>query len=156
MNPKTHDGPGLSIPPPIIYMTALFIGIGFNYVWPTSLLPGPWRYIAGMVIVAIAGVVITPVLTRFRRAGTPFDVRKPASALITDGPYRFSRHPSYVALTLLYTGVTLLLNNGWALILVVPLLLVMDQWVVRKEERHLEVKFGEEYRRYKSAVRRWL
>ncbi len=156
MNPKPHDGPGLSIPPPVIYTTALLVGIGLNYVWPTSLLPSPWRYIVGIVITVVASVVITPVLTRFRRAGTPFDVRKPALTLITDGPYRFSRHPSYGALTLLYIGVALLLDNRWVLILAVPLLLVMDQWVVRKKERHLEAKFGEEYRRYKSAVRRWL
>jgi len=156
MNVEASSGPGIRIPPPVIYVAALLIGIGLNYVWPTSLLPSPWRYIVGIVITVVASVVITPVLTRFRRAGTPFDVRKPASTLITDGPYRFSRHPSYVALTLLYIGVALLLDSRWVLILAVPLLLVMDQWVVRKEERHLEAKFGEEYRRYKSAVRRWL
>ena len=93
MNSKAHDGPGLSIPPPVIYVTALLIGTGLNYVWPTSLLPSPWRYIVGVVIVVASGVIMPPVLTRFRRAGTPFDVRKPASTLITDGPYRFSRHP---------------------------------------------------------------
>lgn len=97
-----------------------------------------------------------PVLRRFRRAGTPFDVRKPASALITEGPYRFSRNPSYVSLTLLYLGIGILLNNGWILILVAPVFLVMDLWVVRREERHLEAKFGEEFLRYKAAVRRWL
>ncbi len=97
-----------------------------------------------------------PVLRRFRRAGTTFDVRKAASVLITDGPYRFSRNPSYVSLTLLYLGIGFLLNNGWILLLVVPVLLVMNLWVVRKEERHLETKFGEDYLRYKAAVRRWL
>ena len=97
------------------------------------------------------------VLRRFRRAGTPFfNLRKPASALITEGPYRFSRNPSYVSLTLLYLGIGTLLNNGWILLLVVPVLLVMDLWVVRKEERHLETKFGEDYLRYKAAVRRFL
>jgi protein-S-isoprenylcysteine O-methyltransferase Ste14 len=88
---------------------------------------------------------------------TPFfDFRKAASVLITDGPYRFSRNPSYVALTLLYLGVGIILNNGWIWLLVVPVLLVMDLRVVRKEERHLETTFGEDYLRYKAAVRRWL
>ena len=96
------------------------------------------------------------VLRRFRRAGTTFDVRKSASALITEGPYRFSRNPSYVSLTLLYLGIGILLNNGWILILVAPVFLVMDLWVVRREERHLEATFGEEFLRYKATVRRWL
>jgi len=86
-----------------------------------------------------------PVLRRFRRAGTRFDPRKAASVLITDGPYRFSRNPSYVSLTLLYLGVGIILNNGWILLLVVPVLLIMNLWVVRKEERHLETKFGVDY-----------
>ncbi len=96
------------------------------------------------------------VLRRFSRAGTTFNVSKPASALITEGPYRFSRNPSYVSLTLLYLGIGILLNNGWILILVAPVFLVMDLWVVRREERHLEARFGEEFLRYKAAVRRWL
>ncbi len=61
-----------------------------------------------------------------------------------------------MALTHLYQGVGSILNNGWIWLLVVPVLLVMDLWVVRKEERHLERKFGEDYLRYKAAVRRWL
>ena len=96
------------------------------------------------------------VLMRFRRARTPLDVRKPATALITQGPYRFSRNPIYVSMTLLYAGLAFLLGNGWVLALAAPVLLVMDFWVVRREERHLEAKFGEDYLRYKAAVRRWL
>ena len=61
-----------------------------------------------------------------------------------------------MSLTLLYVGLGFVLNNGWVLAFVVPVLLIMDLWVVRSEERHLEAKFGEEYFRYKSAVRRWL
>ena len=97
-----------------------------------------------------------PVLVRFRRSGTTIDVRKPATALITEGPYRFSRNPIYVSLTLLYLGIGTLLNNAWILILVAPVFLVMNMWVVSREERHLEATFGEEFLRYKAAVRRWL
>lgn len=156
MNPNMHERPGLSIPPPVLYVVALLIGIGLNAVWPLSPASGRWGAIAGIACITLAGLIMPSVLFRFRRAGTPFDVRKAASALIMDGPYRFSRHPSYVALTLLYFGVGLLLNNGWILLLVLPLLLVMDQGVMRREEHRLEATFGEEYRRYKATVRRWL
>ncbi len=156
MNSETHIGPGIRLPPPVIYLAALLIGIVLNSLWALSPLPGSWRYILGLLLIGVSGLLITPVLRRFRRAGTPFDVRKAASVLITDGPYRFSRNPSYVALTLLYLGVGVILNNGWIWLLVVPDLLVMDLCLVRKEERHLETKFGEDYLRYKAAVRRWL
>jgi len=149
-------GPGIRLPPPVIYLAALLTGIVLNSLWAMSPLSGAWRYILGSVLIVVNVLIMPPVLRRFRRAGTTFDVRKAASVLITDGPYRFSRNPSYVSLTLVYLGVGIILNNGWILLLVVPVLLVMNLWVVRKEERHLETKFGEDYLRYKAAVRRWL
>ncbi len=156
MNSKTHLGPGIRLFPPVIYLAALLSGIVLNSLWAVSPLPGSWRYIVGSLLIVVNVLIMPPVLRRFRRAGTTFDVRKAASVLITDGPYRFSRNPSYVSLTLVYLGVGIILNNGWILLLVVPVLLVMDLCVVRKEERHLETKFGEDYLRYKAAVRRWL
>ncbi len=150
------SGPGIAVPPPVFYLVALLIGIGLQRLWPTAPFPVPWHYVAGVVPPLLALVIMPPVLTRFRRAGTSFDVRKPASALITDGPYRFSRNPSYVSLTLLYVGLGTILNNAWAMLLVIPVLLVMHFGVVLREERHLEAVFDDEYLRYKSAVRRWL
>ena len=44
----------------------------------------------------------------FRRAGTPVDPRRAATVLITHGPYRFTRNPAYLGMTLLYSGITLL------------------------------------------------
>ncbi len=156
MNSKEHEGPGLPVHPPVVYLVVLLIGIGLNYGWPLALLPGWWGGIIGVVLILLGAAIMPPVLARFQRAGTPFNPHRPASALITDGPYRFSRNPAYVALTLWYLGVGFALSNGWILLLTLPLVLVMDRCAIRREERHLEAKFGEEYRRYKSTVRRWL
>lgn len=146
----------VALPPPVIYVTALLAGLVLNHLWPGSLLPERWAYLFGILLVVASALIVLPVFLRFRRAGTPFDVRKPATALITDGLNRFSRNPGYVALTLLYLGIALLLNNPWVALLVVPALLVMDLWIVRREERHLEERFGEPYLRYKRTVRRWV
>lgn len=151
-----HEGPGVCVHPPVMYLAALLIGVGLNQWWAIRLLPGPWGGVVGIAVIVAGVAIMPPVLLRFRRAGTPFNPHKPASALITDGPYRFSRNPAYVALTLWYLGAGLLLNNGWIVLLVIPVLLVMDRWVVPAEERHLQAKFGEQYLRYKSQVRRWL
>lgn len=156
MDAQPHEGPGLPVHPPVLYLAALFVGVGLSYAWSLSPLPDRWGGIIGIVLIVLGTALMPPVLARFRRAGTPFNPHKPAAALVTDGPYRFSRNPAYVALTLWYLGIGLLLNNVWVLLLTIPLVLVMDRCVIRREEQHLEAKFGDEYRRYKSSVRRWL
>jgi protein-S-isoprenylcysteine O-methyltransferase Ste14 len=62
----------------------------------------------------------------------------------------------YLSLTLLYLGLTSLINSLWMLLLVMPLMVVMQRGVVEREEQYLEAKFGEEYLRYKMWVRRWI
>ena len=61
-----------------------------------------------------------------------------------------------MALTLLYVGLGFAFGSVWVLMLIVPTLVVMDYGVIRKEEQHLEARFGEEYLRYKASVRRWI
>ncbi|MCH7635332.1 MAG: isoprenylcysteine carboxylmethyltransferase family protein, partial [Proteobacteria bacterium] len=67
-----------------------------------------------------------------------------------------SRNPMYLALSLLYAGIGIAADGPWTLALLVPLLLVMHYGVIIREERYLERKFGDDYRRYKSTTRRWL
>ena len=157
MNAEAAAGPGIRVPPPAFYLAALAIGIALEYLlWPIPVLGAPSKYVIASILIIVSVLIMPPVLMRFRRAATSFDVRKAASTLITDGPYRFSRNPTYVSLTMLYLGVGILINDGWVLILVIPVFFVMDLWVIRREEHHLEATFGEQYLRYKGTVRRWL
>ncbi len=156
MSRKSHEGPGLAVHPPVVYLLALLVGVGLHFLWPIRPLSGWWGVVVGILVIALGTALMPPVLAGFRRAGTAFDPHQPASALIIDGPYRFSRNPAYVALTLWYLGLGLLLNNGWVLLLTIVPVLIMDRWAIPREERHLEEKFGDQYVRYKTEVRRWL
>lgn len=156
METKAHSSPGVKIPPPIFYLIALLIGIGLNYVWPVAPVPKAWGYVIGAIIIVVCVVIMPLVLIRFKRSKTTFDVRKSATVLITEGPYRFSRNPAYVSLTLLCIGIGFAVNNGWIWVMCVPAILVTDLWIIRKEEQHLEVQFGEKFLKYKSTVRRWI
>ena len=91
-----------------------------------------------------------------KRAGTNIRPDQPTLAIVSDGPFRFTRNPLYLALTGLYLSVTLLVDALWPLLSLVPALAVLRWGVVAREERYLEVKFGEQYRAYKSRVRRWV
>jgi protein-S-isoprenylcysteine O-methyltransferase Ste14 len=57
---------------------------------------------------------------------------------------------------LLYLGLAFQINSSWPLILFLPLLIVNHYGVILREERYLEAKFGDTYRNYRAAVRRWI
>ena len=139
-----------------MYLTSFLIGYAVERKWPLFEVSWTGTTLGGVILVSASFLLVGPVILRFRKASTPFNVRRPATVLIKEGPYRYSRNPGYSALTLLYVGLALLTESPWALILLVPTLVVMTYGVVKKEEEHLEKQFGEEYREYKSRVRRWL
>jgi protein-S-isoprenylcysteine O-methyltransferase Ste14 len=76
--------------------------------------------------------------------------------LTTEGPFRYSRNPSYLALTMIYAGIALLRNSLWAMLFLPLVVVVMQREVIGREERYLERAFREEYHAYKEKVRRWV
>src|ERR687893_292903 len=71
-------------------------------------------------------------------------------------PYRYSRNPGYLSLTMLYVGIAILRNALWAIPLLLLVVYVIQREVIEREERYLERTFGEEYLAYKRRVRRWV
>ena len=91
-----------------------------------------------------------------RSAATTIRIDKPVSSLVQDGPFRYTRNPGYVALTMIYAGIAALRNALWAILLLPLVLYVIERKVIEREERYLERTFGEEYQAYKVRVRRWV
>jgi Phospholipid methyltransferase len=81
---------------------------------------------------------------------------KPTMSIVTPGPFRFTRNPLYLGVTLIYCGLALVSNTWWCFVLLVPVLLLIHLGVVTREERYLERKFGDSYRQYRARVRRYL
>ena len=78
------------------------------------------------------------------------------TAIVVQGPYRFSRNPMYLAMAILYAGLAFAIN-GLLIIVLLPVLLgILSFGVISREERYLERKFGQEYLRYKARVRSWV
>lgn len=160
MGTASKDSSGVIAPPPLIYGAGLALGLALNWLAPLPLWPGDvtrtWRWPVGAVLFTAGGVLAAWAMLRFSRAGTPIPTWRPTTALVVEGPYRFSRNPIYVALSLAYAGLGLGFDNAWLLALLAPVLAVMRYGVVAREERYLERRFGDDYRRYKASVRRWL
>jgi protein-S-isoprenylcysteine O-methyltransferase Ste14 len=152
----TPDNPGVIAPPPLIYAGALTIGLLANRLYPVSFLPRDLTRMLGWPLI-VGGLLIGSLSFReMKRAGTNVDPREPTTAIVTEGPYRFTRNPLYLCLTLVYAGISALANALWAILLLPLVLAVMRRGVIEREERYLERKFGDEYLNYKARVRRWI
>ena len=147
---------GVLAPPPVVYAAALAAGVGLETLLPSPRIPRRIARPVGGILLGAGGAVAGLFLRAFRRAGTPIDVGKPASSLVTAGLYRISRNPGYLGLTLMYAGIATLARAPWAFVTLVPALVVVDRFVIAREERYLLRRFGGEYAQYMSRTRRWL
>ena len=148
--------PGVIAPPPLVYLIPLLLSLVVHWRIPSALLPHPWPVVVGPVLLIIGLLLGSPALMAFRRAKTNPQPWRPSTALVIDGPYRFSRNPMYVGFTLIYLGITCWVNSRWPLVALVIVLPVMHYLVIRREERYMERRFGDAYRAYRRRVRRWI
>jgi protein-S-isoprenylcysteine O-methyltransferase Ste14 len=123
---------------------------------PWTIPGGSALTVAGLALV-LAGIALTvwSVVT-FRRAHTTVIPWEQVSAMVTTGPFRWSRNPIYLADAIAYLGGTLLIHSWWPLLALPGVLLVMRRKVIDREERYLAKRFGDGYREYQLRVRRWL
>jgi protein-S-isoprenylcysteine O-methyltransferase Ste14 len=150
------DIAGVVAPPPAIYGGAFVAGLGLNALLPSPRIPTRVAWPVGLLLLTGGGFLGGSFIAEFRRAHTPVDVRRPTTSLVTTGPYRITRNPAYLGLALTYAGIATLARTPWAVVTLVPALVVMDRMVIAREERYLERRFGKDYLRYKSRTRRWL
>ena len=156
MPPSEKDAPGVIALPPLIFLTVLVIGVAAHLLFPVAILPHlPWR-ILGAVLALTAGTIALSARAQMKRAGTNIHPTLPATAIVTGGPYRFTRNPMYLSLCLLNLGIGLLLCDLIPVLLTLVLATVLQTGVIVREERYLEAKFGEVYSSYRRHVRRWL
>lgn len=150
------DTAGVIAPPPLIYLAVLGVGFKLNKRIGRGSLPSGVRLPAGTAALVAGGWLMRAFVQAFARAGTPLDPYRPSAAIVTDGPYRLTRNPAYLGMTLAYLGISLLSDSPWALVPLPLAVAVTDRGVIAREERYLERKFGEPYLDYKRRVRRWI
>jgi protein-S-isoprenylcysteine O-methyltransferase Ste14 len=97
-------------------------------------------------------------LWSFRALGRYFTFTVQTSAdqpVISAGPYRVVRHPSYTGVLLASIGLSVLLFANWlSLVLVTAAVFVGLGYRIRVEERALLVQLGDSYRRYAASRKR--
>lgn len=164
MRNNTQDLPGMAraqnasraAPTPVIFAAVLLVGVLLSLAFPMNFLPRELTLLVGAACFLLPFALGLAALQAMRRARTSVNPDKPTTALLTNGPFRLSRNPMYLGMVVQYVGLALLFNSLWALALLPLALVVVHFTVIKREERYLEQKFGEEYQDYKARVRRWI
>jgi protein-S-isoprenylcysteine O-methyltransferase Ste14 len=141
----------------------LLVGLGVGYAGTLAdLLLGLSRFgsfpekLAGLLLLTLGFVVRLWATYYFYVQKMSVISLEPQRALITSGPYRYSRNPLYLGGNVfIFFGAALLLGSPTALIVTALHVPLMDLFI-RREERQLERDFGDEWLSYKKRVRRWL
>jgi protein-S-isoprenylcysteine O-methyltransferase Ste14 len=155
----TTDYADVAIKPPFLFLGALALGCLLSLLLPVGSRLGSANGLAlsvGLTFVAIGFALAALSVRRFRLAGTSVVPGQPSTALVVEGPYHVTRNPIYIGFVLVYFGLAVMLTSVWVLLLLIPVLIVLQRSVVKPEEDYLERQFGEDYRKYKARVPRWL
>ena len=156
--PDEKDVPGVLVFPPLIPLAVLVVGILLDWLLPIGLInpiPLAVRIVVGgalFLLGLVSGIVAN--LT-FDRIGTNVNPMRPALKLAEEGIFAHLRNPMYVGMALAVLGVVIGFALEWTFFALIVGALVMHFGVVLREERYLERKFGDDYRRYKSSVPRY-
>jgi protein-S-isoprenylcysteine O-methyltransferase Ste14 len=151
-----RDNPGIRVPPPLIYLGALVLGLMLDRRRHVPFLPRGVARGLGFSLLGGGAVLNGWFLRTIRKADVPIRTDKAVPRLTTEGPFRYSRNPSYLALAMIYAGIASIRNSLWAMLMLPLVVMVMQREVIGREERYLERAFGDEYLAYKGKVRRWV
>src|SRR5262249_18594301 len=129
-------GTNVRYPPPLLFVLGIVAGWLLDRAVPLPLI-GPAARLAGALVgwllLALGVALAVWALVTFRAAGTTISPSRPASTMVTHGPFRVSRNPMYLALSLLYLGVMLLVNSVWPLLLLPFVIAILHLTVIRQE-----------------------
>jgi protein-S-isoprenylcysteine O-methyltransferase Ste14 len=151
-----QDNPGIRVPPPLIYLLPLLVGLLLDRKSHVPFLPGRVGRFLGWPLLG-GGALLGGWFSRtMRESEAPIRTDRPVPRLTTNGPFRYTRNPGYLGLAMMYAGIAVLRNSLWAILLLPLVVLVIQREVIGREERYLERTFGEEYLDYKRRVRRWV
>jgi protein-S-isoprenylcysteine O-methyltransferase Ste14 len=158
MTLPNKEGAKVRFPPPLVFLGAIIAGVIVQRIAaPLSLkVAAGIRLAVGILIIVCGTNLVISARIWFRRTRQSPIPWKPTPELILQGPYRFTRNPMYVGVTLFVIGLGLTVNNLWISLFAAPALIAVHFIAVLPEERYLADKFGDSYRNLLARVRRYV
>jgi len=151
-----RDNPGIKVPPPLIYLLPLLLGLILDRKAHLPFLPSGVVRILGWPLIGCGVLIAGWWRKTMRDADAPVRTDRPVPRLTTAGPFGYSRNPAYLSLAMIYAGIAIVRNSLWAILFLPLVVYVIQREVIGREERYLERTFGEDYLSYRAQVRRWM
>jgi protein-S-isoprenylcysteine O-methyltransferase Ste14 len=148
----------LKIPPvALVIFSALLIWLGAAY-FPELSFRLPFQLIVGWMIGIVGLIGCTLGFIEFRRAKTTLDPTKPgaSSSLVRTGIYRHTRNPMYLGFLLMLAAWATVMGNVVSFLALPAFVYYLNRFQIEPEERALGLIFGDEFRAFRSSVRRWI
>lgn len=143
------------LPPACFFIAILLMGAAHFLVPVRKVIPPPYNYLGALLV--LVGLVLNIWSSNlFNKAKTTIKPFEKSAGLVTDGPYRISRHPMYLGMTVSLAGLAVLLGSVTPAIVIPAFVWVMAKEFIPVEEQAMEETFGDAWREYKKRVRRWL
>jgi protein-S-isoprenylcysteine O-methyltransferase Ste14 len=142
------------LPPTYLLLGLIAMGLLHLLASGPHLVPGVWR-LAGVPLIVFGAWLAISADALFKRLGTEIKPFRASGLVVAEGPFRFSRHPMYLAFLAILAGAAVLAGTLVPFIVFGIMVWLFTHHFVVPEERHMEEQFGEAYRAYKARVRRW-
>jgi len=111
-----NDNPEVITFPPVIFATFFIMGAITDRALSHTLNFDGFHHPSGWALIVIGLLLVGWASNHFVGAKTPINVRKPTTTVVTDGPYKFSRNPMYVAATMVYAGLAVAFGKSVTLV----------------------------------------
>jgi protein-S-isoprenylcysteine O-methyltransferase Ste14 len=143
------------IPPPIVTLIFIFlIGFSNRLIEPFSF---EYQTPLGVMIIICGLSVLISAARVFKQLETTINPMQPsqASKLAIIGPFKYTRNPMYLGMSIMLIGFGLIFGAKLTVCLVVMFILYITVFQIIPEERAMQEKFTD-WNDYCLKVRRWL
>ena len=140
--------------PPHVAIASLILVIVLHYLYSIPLIPKPFSYL-GIVFFVLGLLILFWSFGIFKKKETPILPGQKPTALVIEGPYRFTRNPMYLGVTTALLGVAVYLGDILAFLAPIIFFIFVSLKFIPREEKLMEKLFGNNYLEYKKKIRRW-
>jgi len=147
---------GRAAVPPTYLLVAIVVMAALHFLVPLrTIIPLPYNCLG--VLPLLVGLAVNIWASHlFNKVNTTVKPFEESSYLVTEGPYRVSRHPMYLGMALVLAGMAVILGTVAPFIVVPVFVVLVDRKFIAVEEKAMEQRFADAYGEYKKRVRRWV